>query len=77
MKAKYSNPKTEKDIFDKATMYSCVAFAMVLRDKFAFGTNATQKAVKEINYLIDSIIKGYVSFDDLEKELEKDGIHFN
>ena len=76
MKAKYIHPKTSNDIFNQASMLCCIAFATVLRDKFGFGAEGTNKAIREVNYLTDSLLKGYVSFDDLEKELKKDGIGF-
>ena len=76
MKAKLRNPKTEKDIFDKAAMLCSVAFGTVLRDKRGFTVEETKETIQDVNYLVDSINKDYVSFDDLVKELEKDGIRF-
>lgn len=45
-----------------------------LRDKEGFGYTRLRRVWDEVNYLADSVSKGYVSIADLEKELEDYGI---
>ena len=43
-------------------------------DKEGFGYTRLRRVWDEVNYLADSVSKGYVSIADLEKELEDYGI---
>ena len=49
-------------------------FFTALRDKEGFGYTRLRRVWDEVNYLADSVSKGYVSIADLEKELEDYGI---
>ena len=49
-------------------------FFTALRDKERFGYTRLRRVWDEVNYLADSVSKGYVSIVDLEKELEDYGI---
>ena len=46
----------------------------LFRDKEGFGYTRLRRVWDEVNYLADSVSKGYVSIADLEKELEDYGI---
>lgn len=45
----------------------------VLRDKEGYGKEDLQRFWKEVQYLSDSILKGYVSINDLIDVLKEDG----
>ena len=72
MKAKYTNPKTEKDIFDKAAMFYAAAIGMVLYDKHGADKEEIHSVIKNINYYVDSFRKGYLSLDDAIKTLDEE-----
>lgn len=48
---------------------SCAMTLMVLHDKFGFGKQRLTKYWEELNYLADSITKGYVKCPDLDQVL--------
>lgn len=49
-------------------------FFTALRDKEGFGYTRLRRVWDEVNYISDSIDKGYVKLDDLVNELAKYGI---
>ena len=49
-------------------------FFTALRDKEGFGYKRLRRVWDEVNYLSDSIDKGYVKLDDLVNELAEYGI---
>lgn len=49
-------------------------FFTALRDKERFGYKRLRRVWDEVNYISDSIDKGYVKLDDLVNELAKYGI---
>jgi hypothetical protein len=64
-------------VLRKASRKANVIFYWVMWEKFHFTESEMLQLEQEINYLADSITKGYVSLDDLEKTLEEEDIvHF-
>lgn len=49
-------------------------FFTALRDKEGFGYTRLRRVWDEVNYISDSVSKGYVKLDDLVNELAKYGI---
>lgn len=48
-----------------------------MRDKEGYGPKRLRRLLDEVNYLSDSIVKGYVSVQDLFRALEEEvGITF-
>lgn len=50
-------------------MVTCV-FMLQLHDKFGFGTGRMEKLLNEVDFTIDCILSGHVSFEDIQKEVE-------
>lgn len=50
--------------------YALVLFLSVMRDKEGYGLKRIKRVYKEALELADSINKGYVKWDDLEKALQ-------
>lgn len=74
-------PATQADVEKAKRQAQTHAINMVwavkntaLRDKEGFGYTRLRRVWDEVNYLADSVSKGYVSIADLEKELEDYGI---
>lgn len=64
-------------VLRKASRKANVIFYWVMWEKFHFTEDEMLQLEQEINYLADSITRGYVSLDDLEKTLEEEAIvHF-
>lgn len=62
----------------KASRKANVMFYWVCWEKFHFTPDEMLQLEDEINYLCDSIAKGYVKLDDLERELdEAEVVRFN
>lgn len=85
MKKKRVNPRripaTQADVEKakrQAQMYAIntvwAVFFTALRDKEGFGYKRLRRVWDEVNYLSDSIDKGYVKLEDLTKELAEYGI---
>lgn len=72
MKAKYLNPKTESDVYDKVTDFFCTAVATVLHDKHGEDKETIHKTIRQITDLVDSMNRGYVSLDDLKQTLAEE-----
>lgn len=85
MKKKRVNPRrkpaTQADV-EKAKLQAqthainmvWAVFFSALRDKEGFGYKRLRRVWDEVNYLSDSIDKGYVKLDDLVNELAEYGI---
>lgn len=85
MKKKRVNPRrkpaTQADVEKAKQQAQTHAINMVwavfftaLRDKEGFGYTRLRRVWDEVNYISDSIDKGYVKLDDLVNELAKYGI---
>lgn len=85
MKKKRVNPRrkpaTQADVEKAKRQAQTHAINMVwavfftaLRDKEGFGYTRLRRVWDEVNYISDSIDKGYVKLDDLVNELAKYGI---
>lgn len=85
MKKKRVNPRrkpaTQADVEKAKRQAQTHAINMVwavfftaLRDKEGYGYTRLRRVWDEVNYISDSIDKGYVKLDDLVNELAKYGI---
>lgn len=74
MKCVASQPKLIDDIKRKNTRQTChfflVVIASVLTDKFGYTKERTIRVLEEMSERADSINKGYMSLEDLEKVLK-------
>lgn len=61
--------RIKKQTTDDAIKYALVIFFSVMRDNEGYGVKRLKRIYDGINYLSDSISKGYVKIDDLEKVL--------
>lgn len=61
--------KIKKQTTDDAIKYALVIFFSVMRDNEGYGVKRLKRVYDGINYLSDSISKGYVKIDDLERVL--------
>ena len=50
------------------------AMTMVLCDKFDFTNDQLQKIATEIGDVFDSILRGYISIEDIKKTLHDEGV---
>ena len=66
--------KGKESAQNEAVTTAWAIFFSALRDKEGFGYTRLRRVWDEVNYLADSVSKGYVSIADLEKELEDYGI---
>ena len=68
--------RIKKETTDAAIRYTIVVFLSVLRDNEGYGPKRLKRVYEAIEYLSDSIRRGYVSLDDLEKAmLDEAGVH--
>ena len=77
----YRIPATQGDVEKAKRQAQTHAINMVwavfftaLRDKEGFGYTRLRRVWDEVNYISDSVSKGYVKLDDLVNELAKYGI---
>lgn len=74
MKCVASQSKLIDDIRRKNTRQTChfflVVVASVLADKFGYTKERIIRVLNEMNEMADSINKGYLNLDDLEKVLK-------
>lgn len=61
--------RMKKECVERAMEYAYIVMLNVLRDYFGFGATRLKRAFDGITDLSDSVTKGYVSFNDLEKVL--------
>jgi hypothetical protein len=66
--------KAKKEAMDIAITSAWAILFTALRDKEGFGYIRLRRVWDEVNYLSDSIGKGYVNIDDLIEELRENGI---
>ena len=66
--------KAKRQAQDIAITSAWAIFFSVLRDKEGYGYKRLRRVWDEVNYLSDSIDKGYVKLDDLVNELAEYGI---
>ena len=67
-------PATLAEAQDFAITATWAIFYTVMRDKEGYGYKRLRRVWDEVNYLSDSIAKGYVNIKDLIGELEEGGI---
>lgn len=66
--------KAKKAAMDIAINSAWAIMFTALRDKEGFGYIRLKRVWDEVNYISDSIGKGYVNIDDLIEELRENGI---
>ena len=54
-----------RDAIDYTVKQYSAVLALCLRDKLGFGKIRTQRFLQDVNEVFDSIIKGYLSLDDV------------
>lgn len=81
MKARYVKTKTltaseyraiKKIATDEAIEYAFAIMFSALRDNFGFGRKRLQELWCKVEYLSDSINKGYINIDDLLQTLDEE-----
>lgn len=66
--------KAKKAAQNEAIAAAWALFFTALRDKEGYGYARLRRVWSEVNYLADSVSQGYVSLDDLIRELEEHDI---
>lgn len=66
--------RAKKEAMDIAITSAWAILFTALRDKEGFGYIQLRRVWDEVNYISDSIDKGYVKLDDLVNELAEYGI---
>lgn len=66
--------KAKKEAMDIAITYAWAILFTALRDKEGFGYVRLRRVWDEVNYISDSIDKGYIDIDDLVNELKEHDI---
>lgn len=74
MKCNYNRKEeVKKSSYDKGKKDGVDGFAImlcsVLADKWGFGRIRIQRIINQIQYVADSVNKGYITLDDLQEEL--------
>lgn len=62
--------KMKEDATNIGIKYALILFLSVMRDKEGYGLKRLKRVYKAAIELADSLNKGYVKWDDLEKALE-------
>ena len=62
--------RIKKEAADDAIRYATVLFLSVMRDTEGYGVKRLKRVYEAIEYLADSVSRGYVSLADLEKALK-------
>ncbi len=68
--------RIKKEAADDAIRYATVIFLSVIRDNEGYGVKRLKRVYEGIEYLADSVSRGYVKLADLEKVL-KDDVNIN
>lgn len=68
--------KAKKKATNDASKVVCAIFFMALRDKEGWGMVRLKRLWEEVNYISDSISRGYINANDILTELEEYGIVF-
>lgn len=66
--------KAKKEAMDIAITFAWAILFTALRDKEGFGYVRLRRVWDEVNYISDSIDKGYIDIDDLVNELKEHDI---
>lgn len=66
--------KAKKEAMDIAITFAWAILFTALRDKEGFGYIRLRRVWDEVNYISDSIDKGYIDVDDLVNELKEHDI---
>lgn len=61
-------------VLRKASRKANVMFYWVCWEKFHFTPDEMLQLQNEVEYLADSIAKGYVNLDDIERTLDEEGV---
>jgi len=67
--------KQRDAIITEAAASSIAATLLVLHDEFGFGKKRIQRFMTMYNDMFDSILKDYISFEDVKTELLKLGVN--
>lgn len=62
--------RAKADAMDDAVTVAWAILFTVLRDKESFGNDALRRVWDEVNYLSESINRGFVNVNDLRRALE-------
>ncbi len=62
--------KIKNEAADAAVRYAVVLFLNVMRDTEGYGVKRLRRVYEAIEYLADSVSRGYVKLQDLEKVLK-------
>ena len=62
--------RIKKEAADDAIRYATVLFLSVMRDGEGYGVKRLKRVYEGIEYLADSVSRGYVKIADLEKALK-------
>lgn len=70
--------KLQSDIYGNVSRFFDIVVASILTDKLGLNEAKTKAVLSQIEERADSIIKGYMSLDDLEETLKEEyGITFS
>ena len=61
-----------RDAIDYTVKQYSAVVALCLRDKLGFGTIRTQRFLQDVNEVFDSIIKGYLTLDDVIETVKQE-----
>ena len=64
--------KRTKDAIDYTVKQYSAVLALCLRDKLGFGKIRTRRFLQEVNEVFDSIIKGYLTLDDVIETVKQE-----
>ena len=64
--------KIKKEAADAAVRYTLVLFLNAMRDSEGYGVKRLKRVYEAIEYLADSVSRGYVKIADLEKVLKEE-----
>lgn len=66
------NRRDADNLIVSAHKLSALLYLTVLHDKYGFGTKRLEKCLDQVNELLDSFNKGYISIDDLNNTLHEE-----
>lgn len=70
--------RIKKEAADDAIRYATVIFLSVMRDNEGYGVKRLKRVYEGVEYLADSISRGYVKLSDLEQALKDEAdIHIS
>ena len=64
--------RIKKEAEDAAVRYALVLFLNVMRDTEGYGVKRLKRVYAAIEYLADSVARGYVKLQDSEKALKEE-----